>query len=208
MFENLHLNSLRGALIIGAFSSALAAPTLMSASHYARDVPNQLEPANAPVQGPHLAARTPGLDLMAGLDSAHNNFDEDWNQEVVDDDKSLIFVSHDVRQVSAGHTQLRRRMENAMSRTAEQWRYMADFHRGEIAKLQSKANTVQLELWETQFKRHPSSTSTGGHDNSAEFGEHEKNLQFHLQSIQEWIEGHEKEVAKYEQLAEERSRAS
>ncbi|KAJ3772100.1 hypothetical protein FB446DRAFT_704095 [Lentinula raphanica] len=131
MFDNFHLNPLRGALIIGAFSSALAAPTLMSASHYARDLPTyQLEPANAPVQGPHLAARTRGLDLLAGVQAralrsengARNIDNDDEDSDVDHSDKSYIFFPS-VRQVSDDHTRLQRRAgPDVMSKTADEWR--------------------------------------------------------------------------------------
>ncbi|KAJ3841613.1 hypothetical protein F5878DRAFT_609751 [Lentinula raphanica] len=151
MFDNFHLNPLRGALIIGAFSSALAAPTLMSASHYARDLPTyQLEPANAPVQGPHLAARTRGLDLLAGVqaralrsNSARNIDNDDEDSDVDHSDESYIFFPS-VRQVSDDHTRLQRRAgPDVMSKTADEWRTEAVRLRGILDS--TKQQKFQLE---------------------------------------------------------------
>ncbi|KAJ3974984.1 hypothetical protein EV361DRAFT_946524 [Lentinula raphanica] len=145
-------NPLRGALIIGAFSSALAAPTSTAASYYAQDlVSNQLEPVNAPVPGPHLAARPSGLDLVAGvqetrLDSVHNN-----DHRGVDGGEKLpIFPSDVLRPVSEAHVQLGRgtsRMQssNVMLRTAEQWVECAKESQRGIEKLQSQLK----RLWNT-----------------------------------------------------------
>ncbi|KAJ3724598.1 hypothetical protein C8R42DRAFT_456219 [Lentinula raphanica] len=123
MFDNFHLNPLRGALIIGAFSSALAAPTLMSASHYARDLPTyQLEPAIAPVQGPHLAALA-GVQARALRSNGARNIDNDEEDSDVDhSDESYIFFPS-VRQVSDDHTRLQRRAgPDVMSKTVDEWR--------------------------------------------------------------------------------------
>ncbi|KAJ3844677.1 hypothetical protein F5878DRAFT_62167 [Lentinula raphanica] len=147
-------NPLRGALIIGAFSSALAAPTSTAASYYAQDlVSNQLEPVNAPVPGPHLATRPPGLDFVSGvqetqLDSIHNND----HGEVDGSDKLPIFPSSDVlRPVSEAHVQLgslgtsRMQSSNVMLRTADQWVECAKESQREIEKLQSQLK----RLWNT-----------------------------------------------------------
>ncbi|KAJ3768681.1 hypothetical protein FB446DRAFT_257264 [Lentinula raphanica] len=119
MSKNFCFNAFQSALFIGVFSSALAAPTLMSTSHYVQDLSNQLlEPVNTPVQGLHPAARTPGLDLMASIqkvDSAYDN--REWDQERDDNDKRHIFFPN-VQQVSDDPTQLRRRTEEDNTKAA------------------------------------------------------------------------------------------
>ncbi|KAJ3764030.1 hypothetical protein EV360DRAFT_65848 [Lentinula raphanica] len=149
MFDNIRLNSLRGALIIGMFSSALAAPTLMSASHYAQDLPNQLEPlASAPVHGPHLAARTPGLDLVAGVQarelhsiSVHN--DKEWDQEI---DKNFLSATRPsiMRQVPDEHAppegEASSESESKRKYSAEDYRKFAQEDRARIEGLRLQEN--------------------------------------------------------------------
>ncbi|KAJ3752899.1 hypothetical protein EV360DRAFT_74959 [Lentinula raphanica] len=82
----LRSNPLRGALILGVYVSALAAPILMSASHYAlEDRSNQVESADAPLQESHLATC---LDFMAShvqkLQSDRVCNDEEWDQGMDD----------------------------------------------------------------------------------------------------------------------------
>ncbi|KAJ3753679.1 hypothetical protein EV360DRAFT_87553 [Lentinula raphanica] len=135
MSEIFRLNPLRGALIFGAFSSALAAPTSMSALHYARDLSNQLDPVNAPVPGPDLAGCTTGLDLMAAVQARELHSNSACNNEAcnqVDDSDESHICFPDVRQVSDDHTQLRKRMD----RSAAEWTTLADDIRAEIAELQ------------------------------------------------------------------------
>ncbi|KAJ3822687.1 hypothetical protein EV361DRAFT_918027 [Lentinula raphanica] len=197
MLKNLRLNSLRGALIIVAFSSALGAPISMSASDYARDLSNQLEPVNAPVPvpGPHLAARTPGLNFTASVQEVQSispdDDDKDWDRDTDNSDKPHIFV----RQAPDEHHTTpfqRAKSSNVMLHSAQEWKsYAEEVREGRVLPLEEtrKRYLYKVEHWRAE-------------------GYEESQIPAATRSVLAKTEQHlaqmKKLVAEYESLAKER----